>query len=129
MTKYPEYVEAGAAVKSLIGIARGGGFIAKQHTHDAWIVGGYAISLTIGEPDAATPPGTLKLTRAEDAPTFDQACEILTAHFDPEIVTGKPRSFLVSALMVVLQKALGSVNPALAAAIMAAVQAILEASA
>lgn len=126
MTKYPEYVEAGAAVKSLIGIARGGGFIAKQHTHDVWVVGGYAISLTIGEPDAATPPGTLRLAAT---PTFDEACDTLTAHFDPEMRAAKPSAFIVSALMVVLQKALANVNPAIAAGIMAVVQAILEASA
>lgn len=131
MIKYPEYIEAGASVKSLISIARGGGFVPKQHTKDAWIVGGYALSLTLGEPDAATPPGTLRMALApESEPTFDEACETLTNYFDPnpEMRSGKPMSFIVSALLVVLQNSLKNVNPALAAGIMAAIQAIIEAA-
>lgn len=128
MTKYPEYIEAGAAVKDLITLARGGSLPAKQIAKDAWVIGGYGIALTLGEPDAAVPPGTLKLARAEDTPTFDEACDVLTAHFDPEIVTGKPMPFIVSALLVLLQNALTKVPPPWGAAISAAFTAILEAA-
>lgn len=127
-TKYPEYIEAGAAVKNLISLVRGGSPSRKQFAKDVWVISGYAIDLTVGEPDSTTPPGTLKLSRPEDTPTLDDACDTLTAAFNPELRAAKSMPLVVSSILVVLQAALTRVPPPWGPAISAAITAILAAA-
>ena len=125
MTKYPEYIEAGVSVSSLIKLARGGTFEKKQNTKDVWVVTGFLADFSIGEPGTTVPPGTLRLASAEREFSLDEACDTLTAYFDPERLSATPNSFVVAALIVVLKAALSKINPALAAAIISIVTELL----
>lgn len=119
MIKYPEFSDAGDATKSLIAGIRGGTVDAPLYTKCGWVLGGYAIGLTIGEPGAPvapSPPGTLKLSAApEELPSFDEAADTLTTHFRSDWRTGKPTPALVKSIIVLLKVAAATLGPQYAA--------------
>ncbi len=128
MIKYPEFSDAGDSFKSLLSLIRGGAIDHKTVAHDAWVLSGYALALTLGAPEEASPPGVLKLSREEGLPTLDEACDGLTAAFDPELRAAKPMPFIVSSILVILQAAAAKVGPPWGTAIAAAITAILAAA-
>ncbi|MCC7424801.1 MAG: hypothetical protein IT428_31405 [Planctomycetaceae bacterium] len=128
MIKYPEFSDAGDSFKSLLSLVRGGAVDHKAIAHDAWVLSGYALALTVGAPEEGSPPGVLKLSRDVGLPTLDEACDTLTATFDPEVRAAKSMPLVVSSILVILQAAAAKVGPPWGTAIAAAITAILAAA-